>query len=138
MSRPAISIGAGQRPQSLVVSIGCGTPLAAFAAQTQKLRMPQKGLIVGVTLNVGQRGGTHVTSTLDIQNGVTSILAALFNVATLTPGTPVDKEGAALAAAAGVVVAKDAALSIITAQAGGTSPTWADVTVQIDYIPLGD
>ncbi len=137
MSRPAVSPGMINRPQTIVLAIGCGTPLAAFAAQTQKLLMPQTGVIAGITLNVNQRGGTHSTSTMDVKAGATSLLAAPFDIAALTPATPVNKEGSALSAAA-ASVAKDTVLSIVTAQSGGTSPTWADVTVQIDYIPTGD
>lgn len=136
MARPGYALGGG-RPQSLVVSMLCGNALAAFAAHTVKLRMPQRGKVIGVFLNVGLRGGTHATSTVQVQNAGTSLLVAAFDVAALTPATPVDKEGAALAAAADDV-AKDAELRIIVAESGGTSPTWADVTVQIDYVPLGD
>jgi hypothetical protein len=136
MARPAFSVGSA-KPQSLVVSILCGQALAAFAAHTMKVRMPQTGKVIGVTLNVGGRGGTHSTSTLDVTNAGTSLLAAAFNVTALTPGTPVDKEGAALAAAA-AEVAKDAELRITTAESGGTTPTWQNVTVQIDYVPSGD
>lgn len=138
MARPAFSIGSQIRPQTLIVSLLNGAALAAFPpVNSQKIRMPQKGQITGITLNVGSRGGTHVTSTIDVKAGATSLLAALFDVAALTPGTQVDKEGAALAAAA-ASVAKDAVLSLVYNQASGTSPTWTDVTVQIDYIPLGD
>jgi hypothetical protein len=141
MARPSYSLGSkaggGGQVKSLVVSALCGSALAAFTAATWKLRMPEKGQIVGVTLNVGQRGGTHSTSTVQVQNAGTSVLGAAFDVAALTPGTPVDKEGANLAAAA-ASVAKDAELRVIVAVSGGSSPTWADATVQIDYVPLGD
>lgn len=136
MSRPGYSLPM-PRPQSLVVTVMGAVALAAFAAHTFKLRMPQRGKVIGVTLNVGARGGTHSTSTLDVLAGATSLLAAVFDVAALTPGTPVDKEGSALSSAADDV-AKDAAISIVTAESGGTSPTWNAATVQIDYVPLGD
>lgn len=139
MARPGYSLavkGGGGQVKSLNVTLA-GLVAAAFGAATFKLRMPEKGTIVGITLNVGARGGTHNTSTIDVLNGTTSLLAAVFNVATLTPGTPVDKEGTALAAGVGSV-AKDAELRITSAESGGTSPTVTAVTVQIDYIPLGD
>lgn len=136
MARPGYALGM-VRPTSLVVSILAGQALATFVAHTLKLRMPQRGAVIGATLNVGLRGGTHVTSTLDIKSGATSLLASLFDIAALTPGTPVDKEGATLAAAA-ADVAKDAVLSFVTAEAGGTTPTWSDVTIQLDYTPLGE
>jgi hypothetical protein len=137
MTRPAFSLGVNQKVNSLVVSILAGQALATFVAHTAKVIMPQTGKIIGITLNVGLRGGTHSTSTVDVLAGATSLLAALFNVTSLTPGTPVNKEGSALAAGADSV-AKDTVLSITSAESGGTSPTWADVTVQIDYVPLGD
>jgi hypothetical protein len=138
MSRPALSVGAGHRTQSLVVSVLAGAALTTFPpSNRQKLRMPQTGKVVGITLNVGAKGGTHSVSTLDVQVGGTSLLVALFDVAGLTAGTPVDKEGAALAAAA-AIVAKDGEIDLIWAQSGGSSPTFQDATVQIDYIPLGD
>lgn len=111
--------------------------LAAFAAITYKCRMPETGKIVGVTMNVAGKGGTHSTSTLDVLKSTTSLLAATFDVAAAVAGTPVDKEGSALAAAADVV-AKDAELRITLAESGGTSPTTQGLTVQIDYVPLGD
>lgn len=134
MARPSFAPGVGN-VKTLNVSMLCGAALSAFTASTQKLRMPEKGQIIGITLNVGQRGGTHATSTVQVQNGGTSLLAAPFDVAALTPGTPVDKEDTALAAAA-ASVAKDAELRVVVAVTGGTSPTWADVTLQIDYVPL--
>lgn len=139
MARPGYSLGVkgGSQVKTLNVSMLCGAALAAFTASTQKLRMPEKGKIIGITLNVGQRGGTHATSTVQVQNGATSLLGAAFDVAALTPGTPVDKEGTDLAAAADSV-AKDSELRVVVAVTGGTSPTWADVTVQIDYVALGD
>lgn len=139
MARPGYSLGVkgGSQVKTLNVSILCGAALAAFTASTLKLRMPEKGKIIGVTLNVGQRGGTHATSTVQVQNGATALLAAAFDVAALTPGTPVDKEDTALAAAADSV-AKDSELRVVVAVTGGTSPAWADVTLQIDYVALGD
>lgn len=136
MARPAVSLGI-HAPRTLNLSILCGAALAPFTAATLKLRMPQTGQVIGVTLNVGQRGGTHATSTVDVRNGAATLLGAVFDVAALTPATPVDKEGANLAAAA-ASVAKDSTINIVVAVSGGSSPTWADATVQIDYIPLGD
>lgn len=137
MARPGFAAGIQTRPKTITFSILCGAALAPFTAATLKQRMPETGQIIGVTVNVGQRGGTHATSTVQVQSGATSLLATAFDVAALTPGTPVDKEGAALSAAA-ASVAKDAELRVVVAVAGGTSPTWADATVQIDYVPLGD
>ncbi len=136
MARPAIGPGVKcSGLKTIVVSILAGQALAAFAAHTIKLRMPETGRVRGATLNVGLRGGTHVTSALDIQDDGVSILAATFDVDALTPGTPVDKEGTDLVS---TPVAKDSVLSIVTTEAGGTAPTWADATVQIDYEPLAD
>lgn len=136
MARPAYSLPM-PRPQSVVLTALAGAALTTFAAKTAFLqfRMPQRGKIIGLTLNVNQRGGSHSNSSLDVLAGATSILAAAFDVDALTPGTPVDKEGAALAAAADDV-AKDTLIKVSTAESGGTTPTWADVTLQIDYVPL--
>lgn len=137
MARPGYSIGIPTRPTTLMVTLANMGPLVAFAAHTVKIRMPQRGKIIGMTLNVGTRGGTHVGSALDVQKEGVTMLAATFDVDALTPGTPIDKEGSALAANADPV-AKDATISIVTTEAGGTAPTWGDATLQIDYIPLGD
>lgn len=139
MARPGFSMGVqgGASPRSLVVTVAQIGALVAFAAGSLKLRMPATGKVIGITMNVAARGGTHVTSTIDVTKGGTSLLAAVFDVAGATQGTPVDKEGTALAAAADVV-AKDAEIAITCAESGGTSPTVRGLTVQIDYVPLGD
>lgn len=139
MARPAVSIGNPIRPQSIILSLLGGAALTAFPpVNGAKFLMPQTGEIIGVTVNVGSKGGTHSVSTLDLQtNAGATMLASLLDIAALTAGTPVSKEGAALAAAA-ASVAKDTVMKLVWNQSGGTSPTWTDVTVQIDYIPLGD
>lgn len=135
MARPAVSAGLGVKPQSLIVSLAALGALSAFAAATMKLRAPQRMKVIGVTLNVAARGGTHVTSALDVTDDGTSILAAAFDVDALTPGTPVDKEGSALASAADDI-AKDSEIRITATESGGTAPTWQGATLQIDYLPL--
>ena len=99
--------------------------------------MPCTGKVIGVTMNVAAKGGTHSVSTVDVLKGATSLLGSLIDVAGATAGTPVLREGSGLAAAADVV-AKDAEIVITCAESGGTSPTVRGLTVQIDYIPLGD
>lgn len=140
MARPAYSLGAkaggGGQVKSLVVCLKDNVS-GAFGAVTRKLQMPESGKIIGIHLNVAGRGGTHSTSTLDVLAGATSLLGAVFNVASLTPGTPVDKEGSDLSAAA-ASVAKDTVLSFTTAESGGSSPTFQGADVQVDYVPLGD
>jgi hypothetical protein len=134
-ARPVFNLGS-QQPQSLVISILAAQALAAFADHTLKFIMPCKAKILGMRLNVGLVGGTHVTSTLDVTKGGTTMLAAPFDVATAVAGTPIDKEIAALAANAAVVAA-NSELAVAIVEDGGTNPTWADVTLQIDYQPLG-
>lgn len=138
-SRPKYSLGtkAGGSVKSLVVTLLGGSALATFAAHTLKVALPERAKLIGVMVNVGLRGGTHSTSTLDVKNGSTSLLGTAFDVAALTPATPVHKEIASLASGA-AEVAQNTEISIVTAESGGTSPTWADVTVQIDYVALGD
>ena len=140
MARPGYSLGTkaggGGQVKSLIVTLTSFT-LEAFAAGTMAIKMPESGKIIGIDLSVGARGGTHSTSTVDVLEGATSLLAAVFDVAALTPLTAVAKEGAALAAAADVV-AKDAEINITAAESGGTNPTWGRVNVQIDYVPVGD
>jgi hypothetical protein len=141
MARPGYSIGTkaggGGSVKSLIVSLH-GMGLIAFAALTRKIALPESGVIQAITLNVAARGGTHSTSTVDVKSGSTSLLTALFDVAALTPGTPVEKLAANLTATGQAVVAKDAVISIVTAESGGTSPTWQGVDLQIDYVPVGD
>jgi hypothetical protein len=132
----ATKAGGGGQVKSLVVTL-YGAVLAAYTAGSAKLTMPERGKIVGITMNVGGKGGTHSTSTLDVLEGATSLLAALIDVAAATAGTPVQVEGSGLAAAADVV-AKDAELVFTMAESGGSSPTAKLLTVQVDYVPLGD
>lgn len=137
MARPGYNLGSA-RPQSLIVTLVSLLSGGAFDDGDFKLRMPQRGKIIGVTLNVGARGGTHSTSTIDVTAGGDSILAAVFDVAALTPGTPVDKEVADLDATVAADVAKDTELAVTLVEDGGAGPTWGLGTIQIDYIPLGN
>lgn len=135
MARPGYSlgIGAGRIKTLGPITLAPMAALAAFAAHTMKIRGPESGRIVGITLNVGGRGGTHVTSALLVKNGANTV--ATLDVDALTPGTPVDAEGSNLA---NTEFAKDAVISIETTEAGGTAPTWQNATVQIDYVSIGD
>lgn len=135
MARPAVSAGIGRSVQTIVVTLAQMGALVAFSAMSLKVRMPVRAKIVGVSLNVAARGGTHSASAVDVSNGATSLLAAAFDIDALTPGTIVDKEGSALAAGADDV-AKDSEIRFTSTESGGTSPTWQGATVQIDYIPL--
>ena len=134
MARPAYSLG-GPQIKSLIVSIA-GMTLEALVARTTKIAMPEKAKIVAITLNVAAKGGTPGTDTLDVLATSTSLLAAVFNLNTIVAGTPVEKVSTALSSAADAV-AKDTVISITTAQSGGSSPTIAAATVQIDYVPVG-
>lgn len=142
MSRPGYALGAkaggGGQVKSLIVTLH-GMGLIAFTALTRKIQMPETGKIVGIHFNVAAKGGTFPpgAATLDILKASTSLLTAAFDCEAIVAGTPVDKEGTALSAAADSV-AKDAVISLTTAVTGGTSPTWQGVDVQIDYVPLGD
>jgi hypothetical protein len=136
MARPGYSLGI-TRPQSIIISLASMGPLVAFAAHTKKIQLPQRGKIIGIGLNVGARGGTHSTSTVDVLANGVSLLSAVFDVAALTPGTPVQKEIANLVAGA-ASVAKDAVISVVLAESGGSSPTYSDADLQIDYQPLGE
>lgn len=137
MARPEYNLAAGV-PMSFTFPVLAGAALTAFAAKTGfiQFRAPRKMQIIGITLNVNQRGGTHSASAVNVLAGGTTVLASTFSVNGLTPGTPVDKEGTDLTAAA-ASVAKDTLITVNLTEAGGTSPTWADVTLQIDAIPLG-
>jgi hypothetical protein len=139
MARQAFSREFNQVRPIVLTALG-GAALTTFAANTGlfKFRAPFTFKLVGASLNVHARGGTHSTSTLDVKAGGVSMLASTFNVASLTPGTIVDKEGDAAFSATGLNVAKDAVITVETAQSGGTSPTWGDVTLQLDVVPLGD
>ncbi len=139
MARPGYSLATksgGGSVKSLIVSIA-GMTLETLVARTSKIAMPETGKIIAITTNVAAKGGTPGTDTLDVLAGATSLLAAVFNLNTIVAGTPVEKVGSALSAAADSV-AKDTVLSIVTAQSGGTTPTIAAATIQIDYVPLGD
>lgn len=136
MPRPEYNLAAGV-PMTFTFPMLVGAALTAFAAKTGfiQFRAPRKMKIIGITLNVNQRGGTHSASALNVLAGGTTLLGSTFSVNGLTPGTPVDKEGTDLTAAADVV-AKDTLITVNLTESGGTSPTWADVTLQIDAIPV--
>lgn len=137
MSRPGYSTGIkGAGIKTLLIPFLHAGPLVTWAAHTLKFRAPESGIVVGVTVNVEAKGGTHSVSTLDVKQGSTSLLAAAFDIFAAVAGTPIDKEGATLATTP--TFAKDATLSIVTTESGGTSPTAQGVTVQIDYVPTGD
>lgn len=135
MSRPGYSAGQGLRPQSIVVSALAGAALTAFAngKTYANILMPQSGKIIGINFNVGGKGGTFSTGTVTVKNAGNNV--AVLNAASAVAGTPVQVEGSSLS---NTDVAKDAALTLVSAESGGTSPTWQDVTIQIDYIPTGD
>jgi hypothetical protein len=137
MARPAYSAGISLRPQTIVITTHQLAALAAYAAGTIKFTMPQSGTIIGVTANVAEKGGTHGTSTADVKAGDDSVLGAAIDIAGATAGTPVKVEGDGLAAAA-QNVAKDTEMSVVLAVSGGSSPTARGLTVQIDYLPIGD
>ena len=136
-ARPKYNQGSAQ-PHSLVLSALQFQALTAFAAYTAtgKLVIPCRAKIIGVRLNYNREGGTFSVATLDVLVGGVSILAAAFDVAAMVAGTPADKEVADLTAAAADVAA-NSQVTFTTTESGGTSPTWADVTIQIDYVPLG-
>lgn len=135
MARPKFAVGMpGIR--KLIVTI-TGSVLEAFIAGTSKISMPCTGKVVGVGLNIGAVGGTYSVATLDVTKDGTSILTAAFDVAAAVGGTPIQKEGTALAAGAASVAA-GAVIGLTTAVTGGTSPTWRLAVVEIDYVPLGD
>ena len=127
--------------RTMNVCLAASGPLVAFASGTRKIIMPGRGKVIGVSLNLQGKGGTHVTSTVDVQDDGVSILTAPFNVATAVAGTPQSKEaspgGTGLAAAADDV-RKDSVISIIMAEAGGTAPTFQGADLQIDWMPLAD
>lgn len=135
MARPSYSPAVAS-PQSIVLPFLTGGALTAFVAKVGciKFRMPQRGQILGLTLDVNQKGGTHATSTLTVKAGADALIGAAFDVAAIVAGTPVDKEGVALTAAA-ADVAQGTLISVDLGVTGGTSPTWADATLQIDYVP---
>lgn len=136
-ARPKYNL-ASQQPNSLVfTALQFGT-LQAFIANTAtgKLVMPCRGKIIGVRLNYNREGGTFSVATLNVLVNAVGILTAAFDVAAMVAGTPADKEVADLTAAAADVPA-NSEITFTTAESGGTSPTWADVTIQIDYVPLG-
>lgn len=139
MSRTAFSAEFNKVRTLTLTALG-GAALTTFAANTGlfKFTMPFTGKLVGASLNVHGRGGTHATSTLDVKAGGVSCLASTFNVAGLTPGTIVNKEGDAAFSATGLSIAKDAVVTVETAVSGGSSPTWSDVTLTLDIVPLGD
>lgn len=135
MSRPGYSQGSAN-VKSLIVSL-VGPTLATFAALTRKIQMPETGKIIGIHLNVAGVGGTFSVGTLDVLDDGVSLLTAVFDIAAIVAGTPVDKEGSALASS-GATVAKDSVIALTTAVTGGTSPTWQGADLQIDYIASGD
>ena len=135
MSRPGYSAGQGLRPQSIVIPILAGAALTAFAngKTYANILIPQSGKIIGVNFNVGGKGGTFSTGTVAVKNGANTVCT--LNAASAVAGTPTQVEGSSLS---NTDLVKDGTLTLVSAESGGTSPTWQDVTIQIDYIPTGD
>lgn len=134
MARPFVGAGSGVQVASLTLTALVGAALTAFAdnAALAKLVAPCKMKIIGVSTSVGAVGGTHDTSELDIKVGGNSLLAAPFDVST---AAVTSKEGSGLSTYADAV-AKDAEIVVSLAEDSGSSPTWKDVVIQIDYIPV--
>lgn len=135
MARPTYAVSMPAVQTIVIPIVPMAAANAAFAAHTLKFLMPAKAKIVGIGLNVGVKSGTYSTGTLDVLNGATSLLAAAFDVAAATAATPIQKEDTALAAGAASVAA-GSTINITTAESGGSSPVWNDVTVQIDYVRI--
>jgi hypothetical protein len=133
MARPGYSLGISSGVKSLLLTLAHIGPLVAFSAMTLKVRMPESGVIVGVTFNVAAKGGTHSNSALAVQNA--GNVVATIDVDAAVAGTPSDVEGSSLA---NTTIVKDAVLSFVTTESGGTSPTWQGATVQVDYVRSGD
>lgn len=135
MSRPGYSAGQGLRPKSIVIPMLAGAALTAFAnAKTYaNVLAVESGIVVGIHFNVGGKGGTFSVGTVAVKNGSNTI--ATLNAASAVAGTPVEVEGTSLA---NTSFSKDSIFTLLSAESGGTSPTWQDVTIQIDYIPTGD
>lgn len=136
-ARPVYNLGTNQ-PRSLLFTALQFATLQAFIANAAngKLVLPSRAQIIGVRLNINRKGGTFSVATLDVLAGGVSILAAPFDVAAAVAGTPIDKEIASLTAASQNLAA-NTQITFTTTESGGTTPTWADVSVQIDYVPLG-
>jgi hypothetical protein len=126
------------QPHSIVFNAACGQALAAYTAYAKlfNIIIPANYKVIGVTLIIGRKGGTYSVATLDVTVGGTTILGAVFDVAAAVAGTAINKEVANLAAGAASIAA-DAVLNVVTTESGGTSPTWGDVTLQIDVVPIG-
>lgn len=137
MARPAYSLAIASRIKTINLTLFGMGPLVAWAARTMHFTMPERGTIVGMTLDVGASGGTHVTSAVDVHDDGSTVLDSTFDVDGITPSTPIKKEGSDLADAA-ADIAKDSEMSVVLTESGGTNPTVAAVNLQIDYVPLGD
>lgn len=133
MSRPAYSTAIAARIKTIALVLAPFGALTAFAAHTGKIRAPESGRIVGLSSNIGARGGTHVTSALAVATAGGTV--GTFDVDTQVAGTLTDIEGTSLA---NTEFAKDSTISVVTTEAGGTSPTWQNVILTIDYVPIGD
>lgn len=132
MAVPSFSNAIGARIKSVVFALAHSGPLVAFAAHTRKYVMPESGIIVGVSTNVGAKGGTHSTSTATVKNGSSTVVAV--DVAAAVAATPVDSSGSV----ANTTIAKGAELSVVLAESGGSSPTYSDTDLVVHYVPTGD
>jgi hypothetical protein len=136
MSRPAVARAVGGVMSRDFHFTGAVTVTGGITGLLKTI-IGQSARILGVTLQYRAKGGTHVATAVDVKVGGTSILAATFDVDATAAGTLMHAEGTGLAAGA-ASVAKDATLQVDVTEAGGTTPTITDMTLQIDYLPLGD
>ena len=77
MARPgyalAVKAGGGGQVKTIMIQLA-GLVANAFGALTVKRRMPERGQIVGVTFDAAALGGTHSTSTIDVQAVAVTLL----------------------------------------------------------------
>jgi hypothetical protein len=113
-------------PSVVVMPFHISGQYTATTAAVVKFNIPFKAKVIGVGASARASGGTSPTLTVDLKNGVTSMLSAPIAVTagayaegTLTTTTLADE----------ATVNVDLAIT-------GTSPTWNDITVLITLLRL--
>ena len=96
----------------------------ANATAVHRFKMPYAATVIGVSASARASGGTTPTLTVDVMEGGVSILSA-----------PVAVTAGAIAEAtvSDTELADESSITVNYAITG-TSPTWDDITVQIDLL----
>ena len=110
--------------QYIILPLHVCRQITASVTAIFRFKMPAKATLIGVSASARASGGTTPTLTVDLLETGVSVLSAPIAVTAgaVAEGTITDKELA------------DEAVMTVNLAVTGTTPTWDDITVQIDML----